>query len=149
MVPSSLPKVALLCFMLVVPIAAAAGTVAPQVDLSLGVNVSPRTFTPGGSQTVELTVYNAGPDDAGTIPGTSQTVYVVEDQFIVTDAPPPFEVHEPLGCLVDRFVSEPLPDNQIALSFVFDFDSIPAGQSRTCTYNIDYYPSTRASFSSG
>jgi len=128
-----------------------AGSSMPNVDLSLGVDITPSEFTPGGSQVVSLTVYNSGPDAAGTIPGTSESIYVLEDAFYVDEStPPPFEVVAPIsGCYIDRYITEPLPDNRIALLFIFNFEPIPPGGSRTCTYNIVYYSSTNQSFSSG
>ena len=123
-------------------IQASAGTPA-QVDLSLGVVVSPKTFVPGGRNTIALTVHNGGPDVAGG--NTSSSIDVYGEGYIITTQPPPYEVVEPIeGCWVERFVTEPLPDNNIGLLFVYYFDSIPAGQSRTCTYDIEFYPSTSA-----
>ncbi|MEP7044201.1 MAG: hypothetical protein ABI843_14145 [Dokdonella sp.] len=126
------------------------GVPRPIVDLSVTANVTPSTFVQNGRQTVTLTVFNAGPDNAGTMPGDTPSIDVFEDQFDITNAPPPFEVVGPIsGCAVERFVSEPSIDNTIALIWIFYFYSIPAGESRVCTFDISYYSSTRYSFSSG
>lgn len=94
-------------------------------------------------------MHNAGPDVAGATTSTP-SIIVYEDDFIVTTQPPPFEVVAPIeGCWIERAVSEPLPDGNIALLFIYYFDSIPAGQSRTCTYDIAFYPSTNASLQVG
>ncbi|WP_067648981.1 hypothetical protein [Dokdonella koreensis] len=113
-----------------------------QADLSLSVVVTPSTFVAGGRNRVALTVHNAGPDLAGG--GTESSISVASEFYIINTRPPPYEVVEETaqGCWVERFVTEPLPDNSIALLFAYYFDSIPAGQSRTCTYEIEYYPST-------
>ena len=114
-----------------------------QTDLSLSVSVTPSTFVVGGRSRVALTVHNTGPDQAGG--GTDSSISVASEYYIINTRPPPYEVVEETaqGCWVERFVTEPLPDNSIALLFAYYFDSIPAGQSRTCTYEIEYYPSTR------
>lgn len=114
-----------------------------QTDLSLSVAVTPSTFVAGERNRVALTVHNAGPDQAGG--GTESSISVASEFYIINTRPPPYEVVEETaqGCWVERFVTEPLPDNSIALLFAYYFDSIPAGQSRTCTYEIEYYPSTR------
>lgn len=116
----------------------------PQVDLSVSVAVSPPTFVPGGTSTVALTVHNAGPDAAGTTTATPSVV-VYGGDFVVTHQPPPYEVVVPAsGCGVERFVSEPLPDANIRLVFIYYFDTIAPGQSRTCTFDVQFDPSTVA-----
>ena len=98
-------------------IQAFAGTPA-QVDLSLGVVVSPKTFVPGGRNTIALTVHNGGPDVAGG--NTSSSIDVYGEGYIITTQPPPFEVVAPIeGCWIERAVSEPLPDGNIALLFIY------------------------------
>ena len=135
--------------LLALPAAVLAGT-RPQVDLSINVSTMPVPFIPGGRSTVTLTVYNAGPDTAGGTLPNQETIAVSEDQFIITTQPPPFEIRDPVtGCRADEFVSEPLPDGNIALVFLFYFGPIPPGASRTCTYDIEFYPSTRSSFATG
>jgi len=111
-------------------------------DLSVSVVVTPPTFVAGGRNTIALTVRNAGPDAIDS--GTDYSVSVYGEDHIITVQPPPYEVVESTiqGCLAERFVSEPLPDGNIALLFVYYFNSLPAGSSLTCTYEIEYYPST-------
>lgn len=136
----------LACFQLA---SALAGT-RPQTDLSLSANMSPSTFSPGGRNTVELTLRNTGPDAAGSIPNRPLTLYVGGDGFYITNSPPPYEVVPPIsGCSVERFVSEPLPDGNIGMAFVYYFDAIPAGQSRTCTFDVVFHTSTTTSLPSG
>lgn len=137
------------CLLNLLPIGAAAGT-PPKVDLSVSVVVSPASFDSGGRNTVRLTVHNAGPDTAGLIPGDSESIYVIGGSVIVSAQPPPFEVVPPIqGCWIERFLTEPLPDGSIALSFVYYFDSIPAGQSRTCTYDVEFGASVRTDIATG
>lgn len=65
------------------------------------------------------------------------------ESYIVTTQPPPYEVIFPAdGCAVERFVTDPLPDGNLALQFAYYFDALPVGASRTCTYEIEFYPST-------
>ncbi|MCQ4167713.1 hypothetical protein [Tahibacter harae] len=138
-----------LCLVGFLSVPALAGT-RPQVDLSLSASMSPRTFGPGGRNTVELTLRNAGPDAAGTIPIRPSTLYVGGDGFYITNSPPPYEVVPPIsGCSVERFVSEPLPDGNIGMAFVYYFDSIPAGEFRTCLFDVVFHSSTRTSLAGG
>jgi hypothetical protein len=119
-----------------------------QVDLSVSVSMTPPTFVPGAHGTFTVTVNNAGPDAAGMAGFGNVNVY--SNSYIVTTQPPPFE----LGlwpvegdCSTERFVTEPLPDGNIGLLFAVYFGVIPAGESRSCTIPITFYPSTRSSFS--
>lgn len=123
---------------------APASTVAQQThaDLSISAVLSPPYFVPGGRNTVELTVHNAGPDAIDNPPDFSISVF--GESYIVTTQPPPYEVlvDAAKGCWAERFVTEPLPDGNIALGFDYYFAPIAAGASRTCTYEIEFYPST-------
>jgi len=131
------------------PAAVVAGT-RPQIDLLLEVTTTPLPFVPGGHGIVAITLHNAGPDTAGGTLSGQESINVYEDEFIITTQPPPFEVRDPvIGCRVERFVSEPLPNGDIGLVFAFYFGPIPAGESRTCTYAIEFDPSTRESFATG
>jgi hypothetical protein len=131
------------------PASATAGT-RLQVDLSLQVSTTPVPFVPGGYGTVALTLHNVGPDTAGGTLSGQESINVYEDQFIITVQPPPFEVRDPVaGCRMERFVSEPLPNGDIGLVLAFYFGPIPAGESHTCTYAIEFHPSTRESFITG
>jgi hypothetical protein len=140
---------AILCIGSVFLATGIAGT-RPQVDLSLQVTTTPVPFVPGGHGTVTLTVHNGGPDAAGATLPNQETINVYEDAFIITHEPPPFAIPvQGDGCTVDTFISEPLPNGDIALVYFFYFGPIAAGESRTCTYGIDFYPSTRHSFATG
>jgi len=50
-----------------------------------------------------------------------------------------------VGCRADEIV----PDPVVSVWFVFDFEEIPAGQSRSCTFDIEFYPSTQEDFPTG
>ena len=118
----------------------------PLVDLSLEVSVSPAQFTPGGRSTVTLRVHNSGPDTAGATLPNQESIFILEDPFDVTEGPPPFEiVTNAVGCRADEIV----PDPVVSVWFVFDFEEIPAGQSRSCTFDIEFYPSTQEDFPTG
>ena len=131
------------------PAAAPAG-VRPQVDLSLQVTAAPVPFVPGGHGTVTLTVHNAGPDTAGATLPNDDSIVAYENWFDITTQPPPFFILvQGVGCIVDTFVSEPLPDGRIGLVYIFYFGPIAPGESRVCTYGIDFQRSTRASFTTG
>jgi hypothetical protein len=128
---------------------AAAGT-RPQVDLSLEVTTNPVPFVPGGHSTVTMTVHNAGPDTAGATLPDQDTITVYEDAFIITTQTLPFEIFvQGVGCTIDSAVTEPLPDGNIALVFLFYFGPIASGESRTCTYGIEFPSYTRSSFATG
>lgn len=119
----------------------------PQVDLSLSIQASPKTFSPGGRSTVQLTLHNKGPSTAGTVPGS---LVVIQNQFIITTQPPAFEVATPIsGCGIERYVSEPAPDESIALIFIYYFDAIPAGQSRNCVFDVIFDATTVTSVPTG
>lgn len=122
----------------------------PSIDLSLALEVSPRVFVPGGRNTVEVTVHNGGPSAAGTIPGNTPSILLVQDSFIVTTSPPAFEVIPPIdGCWVERLDLGPFPDGSFRLAFVYYFSAIPSGQSRTCTFDVLFDSSTLTSLPIG
>jgi len=126
---------------------ASAGTLHPQVDLYVSVSTDPVPFVPGGRGTVALTLHNAGPDAAGTtFPGT-YAIDVIQSGFIITSHPPPYEIRGPVeGCFIAETITEPLPNGDIGLVWEFYFDVVSPGASRTCTFGIEFYPSTRDSF---
>jgi len=131
---------------LALPAAATAGT-RPQVDLSLEVTTTPVPFMPGGHGTVTMTIHNAGPDTAGATIPNFDTIVVFEKGFIITTQPPPFTIPvQGVGCIIDTAVTEPLPNGDIGLVYIFYFDPIAAGESRVCTYGINFFPFTRDSF---
>ncbi len=132
------------CFLVLWPVPSLADPPA-QVDLSGSATMTPPDFVPGGQATFTMTIHNAGPDAAGTTGIGGIRVY--GNQYIVTSQPPPFELVGPAvgNCFFERAVTEPLPDGNIALIFIFFFGAIPAGESRSCTTGVYFYPSTRTS----
>lgn len=128
---------------------AGAGT-RPQVDLSVSVTTTPVPFVPDGIGTVTMTVHNAGPETAGaTLPG-QRLVIVLEKPYDIVTQPPPFLLFEPaVGCSAYAQESEPipgLPGGGITLLFSYYFDAIAPGESRTCTYRVQFLSSTQADF---
>ena len=118
-----------------------------QGDLSVSATVTPPYFVPGGRNTVELTVHNAGPDAVDS--GAEFSISVFGDSYVITHSPPPYEVlmDTVQGCWAERFIIELVPpNNDNILLFAYDFDALPAGASLTCTYDIEFYPSTTAPF---
>jgi hypothetical protein len=108
-----------------------------QVDLSLEVVVSPRTFTSGGRNFVTMAVHNDGPDVAGASLPNSESIYLLIDQFFIADGGPPFEIRGPvIGCRAEEILGEP----NISVTFAFWFESIPPGETHRCTYWIEFYP---------
>jgi hypothetical protein len=128
---------------------AIAGT-RPQVDLSVSVSTTPVPFVPGGVGTVTMTVYNAGPETAGATLQNQRSIIVYEKPYDVVGQPPPFLFFEPaVGCSAYAEFSEyipGLPGGGITLLNSYYFDSIADGQSRTCTYRIEFLPTTQESF---
>jgi len=118
----------------------------PRVDLSVQIAATPVPFARGGRSTVSLTLHNAGPDSAGTTyPGT-YAIDVIQSGFIVTAQPPPYEIRGPVdGCFIAETITEPLPNGDLALVWEFYFDVVAADASRTCTFDIEFDPSTRRS----
>ena len=116
-------------------------------DLSVSAIVTPPYFVPGGRNTVALTVHNAGPDAVDS--GAEYSVSVFGDSYTITHHPPPYEVlvDTVQGCWAERFVIDLVPpNNDTILLFAYDFDALPAGDSLTCIYDIEFYPSTTAPF---
>lgn len=119
----------------------------PQVDVSVSVCTSPIPFVPGGSGIVALTVHNEGPDAAGNAEISPFSIDVIQQAFIVTSHPPPYRITDSVsGCFIMETITEPLPDGNIALVWEFYFDVIASGESRTCTFGIEFYPGTRETF---
>lgn len=118
-----------------------------QGDLSVSAVVTPPYFVSGGRNTVALTVHNAGPDTVDS--GAEFSVSVFGDSYTITHYPPPYEVlvNTAQGCWAERFVIELVPpNNDNILLFAYDFDALPAGASLTCTYDIEFHPSTISPF---
>lgn len=130
-------------------IPAGAGT-RPKVDLSVSVTTTPVPFVPGGIGTVTMTVHNAGPETAGATLPNQKLVIVLEKPYDIVTQPPPFLLFEPaVGCSAYAQESEPipgLPGGGITLLFSYYFDAIAPGESRTCTYRVEFLPTTQADF---
>lgn len=128
---------------------AIAGT-RPQVDLSASVSTTPVPFIPDGIGTVTMTVHNAGPDAAGSTLPEMREIVVLEKPYDVVGQPPPFVLFEPaVGCSAYAEFSEyipGLPGGGIKLLNSYYFDDIAPGESRTCTYRIQFLPSTQEGF---
>lgn len=122
----------------------------PQVDLSVNVSVEPSQFVPGEISTVTMTVHNAGPDTAGNVLHGEPDIVVYEKPYDIVTRPPPFLIPDlSVGCTAYVEESEyipGLPDGGITLMFTYWFEAIPAGQSRTCTYHVQFLSSTLDSF---
>lgn len=115
-----------------------------QIDLSVGIEMTPAVFAPGGHNQISVTVSNAGPDDAGTIFPEELPIHVYSNTFIfpMTESPPVEIVGvTSSGCWLNSY-SEPRGDGNWLLQFTYYFGPIPAGTSRTCTSDI--YFSRRA-----
>lgn len=111
-----------------------------QVDLSIDVDMTPATFTPGSWGIFSVTVHNAGPDAAGTVFPDEKPINVYSSSIVFPpEQPPPLEILTVLtgNCWLDRY-SEPLPSGQWIVQFIFSFDPIAAGASRTCTSEIEF-----------
>ena len=97
-----------------------------------------------------MTVHNAGPDTAGGVTPNDPYIVVYERPYDIVTRPPPFILPDPsIGCTAYVEESEyipGLPGGGITLMFSYWFDAIPAGESRTCTYRIQFLPSTLESF---
>lgn len=113
-------------------------------DLSVSAVVTPPAFVSGGRTTVALTVHNAGPDAIDS--GTDFSISVFGEDHLITNQNPPYEVlvDEAEGCWAERFLAEWVPPyNDTHLLFAYYFEALPAGESRTCVYEMEYYPVTR------
>ena len=111
-----------------------------QVDLSVSVSMAPATFTPGSQGIFSVSVHNAGPDAAGTVFPDEKPIRVYSSSIVFPPTqPPPLEILSVLtgNCWLDRF-SEPLPNGQWVVQFIFYFDPIAAGESRTCTNEVEF-----------
>ncbi len=140
-------SILMLCLaMMVMRAEAVAGTPSVQADLELSVSVTPSAFSPGNRGTVALTLLNHGPDAAGT--GAFDTlVYQRGFRLEVPSDRPPYEIREPVtGCFIASELVGPFPDFSFGLVWAYYFGIIPAGESRTCTFAIEFYPRPFESF---
>jgi hypothetical protein len=130
-------------------IQAIAGT-RPQVDLSVSVTTTPEPFVPGGIGTVTMTVRNEGPETAGGTLPNQNSINVREKPYDIVMRPPPFLFFEPaIGCSAYADISEYIPGvpgGGITLLYSYYFGAIAPGETRTCTYRIQFLSSTRADF---
>lgn len=110
-------------------------------DLSLSLHVTPSSFAPGQLGTVRLTLHNAGPDAAGTIrPGPFANL-VLQRGFRLESAYQrgPYEVVAPVsGCFITYDIVGPYTDLSFGLVWSYYFEVVPAGESRTCTFDIRF-----------
>ena len=122
----------------------------PQVDLSVSATTTPEPFVPGGIVTVTMTVRNDGPETAGATLPNENSIIVREKPYDIVTQPPPFLFFEPAnGCSAYAEESEyipGLPDGGITLLYSYYFGAIAPGETRTCTYRIQFLSSTRADF---
>lgn len=124
---------------LAIAVSATAGDRA-QVDLSLRVAMTPDTFVPGGRNTFSITIYNAGPDDAGASRPDDLPIAIYGSSIVFpATQPPPLDISYAVdgGCYLFRY-SEPLPNGDWVLLYSYRLDPIPAGQSRTCSSAIEF-----------
>ncbi|MEO6075235.1 MAG: hypothetical protein ABIP56_00380 [Dokdonella sp.] len=125
-----------------------AGTPRPQADLSISVLVAPSAFLPNDIGTVTLTVHNDGPEDAG-VGYPSAPIIVQQKAFIgFTPAPQAPYVMPGLGqgCNIYSSVLGPGVDFTWGLIHQFFLPGIPAGESVTCSYAIQFRPAPFQSF---
>lgn len=122
----------------------------PQVDLSVSVSMTPASFSPGSTATVTMVVHNAGPDTAGAVLQGEPYIVVYEKGYNIVAQPPPFILpEESQGCTAYVEESEyipGLPGGGITLLFTYWFGAIPPGESRTCTYSVQFLTTTVETF---
>lgn len=122
----------------------------PQIDVSIAVSVTPSAFQPGDRGTVTLTLHNAGPTAAGVAQpgpfGDQFANYVIGPGFRLPTTWDwgPFDIlwSTVSGCVAtyDVIGPGPPPDFFFALVFQFYFEVIPPGESRVCTFDIQFLP---------
>lgn len=122
----------------------------PQIDVSITVSVTPSAFQPGDRGTVTLTLHNAGPTAAGVAQpgpfGDQFANYVIGPGFRLPTTWDwgPFDIlwSTVNGCVAtyDVIGPGPPPDFFFALVFQFYFEVIPPGESRVCTFDIQFLP---------
>jgi len=133
---------------LVLPVVAMAGTTV-QADLAVSVSVTPSVFSPGSSGTVSLTLHNLGPDPSGDPDLGILANWVFQRGFRleVPSDRPPYEVRGPVsGCLIVEEIVGPFTDLSFGLVWTYYFQTVQPGESRTCTFQIEFYPRPFESF---
>lgn len=128
---------------------------AAQIDVSISVSVTPSSFQPGERGTVTLTLENAGPDAAGVAQaGDPLANFVIGPGFRLPTTWDwgPFDIlwSAVSGCVAtyDVIGPGPPPDFFFALVFQFYFEVIPPGESRVCTFDIQFLPEPFETFES-
>jgi len=113
----------------------------------MSVSVTPSSFQPGDRGTVTLTLANAGPDAAGVAQaGDPLANFVIGPGFRLPTTWDwgPFDIlwSTVSGCVAtyDVIGPGPPPDFFFALVFQFYFEVIPPGESRVCTFDIQFLP---------
>lgn len=119
----------------------------PQIDVSIAVSVTSSAFQPGDRGTVTLTLHNAGPAAAGVAQaGDPLANFVIGPGFRLATTWDwgPFDIlwSTVNGCVAtyDVIGPGPPPDFFFALVFQFYFEVIPPGESRVCTFDIQFLP---------
>lgn len=116
----------------------------------MSVSVSPASFSPGSSATVTLTLHNAGPATAGSTTRPPHLANLVLQKGFRREPPlnrPPYAIPtQGTGCFISYDIVGPLADLSFGWVWSFYFELIPAGESRTCTFPIQFYPTTTESF---
>ncbi|TDR38434.1 putative repeat protein (TIGR01451 family) [Tahibacter aquaticus] len=131
--------------LLFIGIAGSGKAYAEIADLSIVAQVSPETFRPGQLGTVTLTVTNSGPDDAGSASPLPLPNLVIQRGFRIPTSSSrdiPYEIGRPIiGCRQTEDIVGPSPPPLYSFAIVwsFYFPAIPAGESRTCTFPIQFY----------
>ena len=119
-----------------------AGTPVVRADLAVSVVVSPLTVSPGGTATVWLTLHNAGPDTAGASqPDNPLPNLVLQRGFRLAQSSDrgPYEIQGPIaGCVIAEDIVGPFADLSFGLVWSFYFPPILAGESRTCSFEIEF-----------
>lgn len=109
----------------------------PQVDLSVSGRISPNPLPEHGVGLATITVRNRGPDTAGaTLP--TATIFVIQNAVDITFGPAPFRISNVQeDCGFEDFFSDEDEQGHIFEIFIFYMGQIPAGQDRSCTYNVE------------
>lgn len=133
---------------LVLPVVATAGT-SVEADLAVSVSVVPSVFGPGSRGTVALTLHNLGPGPSGDPDMGVFANWVFQRGFRleVPSDRPPYEIRGPVsGCSIVEEIVGPFVDLSFGLVWTYYFQVLQPGESRTCTFQIEFYPRAFDSF---
>jgi hypothetical protein len=132
---------------LVLPVVATAGT-SVEADLAVGVSVVPSVFGPGSRGTVALTLHNLGPGSGDPDMGVfANWVFQRGFRLEVPSDRPPYEIRGPVsGCSIVEEIVGPFVDLSFGLVWTYYFQVLQPGESRTCTFQIEFYPRAFDSF---